>query len=146
LRLVEQARLPQVKALVNDVLRRIARVTARGMMGDRDPAHSMRRSGLGFLVGSYGEDATRAIAPRHIERGRLSTSRPARRRIWEASSEASCLHNGHHHRLPSGWQNPRPAGLREGAWWVQDAAAAIKARLLGDIASKKGRRSLRRPR
>ena len=35
-------------------------------------------------------------------------------------------------------------GFAEGAWWVQDAAATLPARLLGDIAGKTGRGSLRR--
>ena len=35
-------------------------------------------------------------------------------------------------------------GYNEGAWWVQDAAAALPARLLGDVAGQARRRSLRR--
>ena len=37
-------------------------------------------------------------------------------------------------------------GFDEGAWWVQDAAAALPARLLGDVARQARRRSLRRAR
>ena len=37
-------------------------------------------------------------------------------------------------------------GYHEGAWWVQDAAAALPARLLGDVRGQARRRSLRRAR
>ena len=37
-------------------------------------------------------------------------------------------------------------GFAEGQWWVQDAAAALPARLFGDVAGKIHRRSLRRAR
>ena len=37
-------------------------------------------------------------------------------------------------------------GFAEGQWWVQDAAAALPARLFGDVAGKTHRRSLRRAR
>ena len=35
-------------------------------------------------------------------------------------------------------------GFDEGAWWVQDAAARLPARLLGDVRRQTRRRSLRR--
>ena len=38
----------------------------------------------------------------------------------------------------------RIAGFAEGAWWVQDAAAALPARLLGDVRRQAACRSLRR--
>ena len=34
-------------------------------------------------------------------------------------------------------------GFREGAWWVQDAAAALPARLFGDVRGQEGRRPVR---
>ncbi len=39
-------------------------------------------------------------------------------------------------RLPSWGQISAMPGFDEGAWWVQDAAAAIPARLLGDVKGK----------
>ncbi|MFX6182799.1 hypothetical protein ABTF56_21005, partial [Acinetobacter baumannii] len=36
-------------------------------------------------------------------------------------------------RLSGAGPVPELAGFDEGAWWVQDAAAALPARLLGDV-------------
>jgi tRNA and rRNA cytosine-C5-methylases len=36
-------------------------------------------------------------------------------------------------------------GFSDGQWWVQDAAAALPARLFGEVRRQEHRRSLRRP-
>ncbi len=49
-------------------------------------------------------------------------------------------------RFPPAPARPSLPGFAEGAFWVQDAAAALPARLLGASAGRARRRSLRRPR
>jgi 16S rRNA (cytosine967-C5)-methyltransferase len=116
-RLVEQAGLPHVKGLVNAVLRRIARDGAT-LLGDRDPAHLNAPEWLwASWSESYGEDAARA-------------------EFWAGQLGGELLPGGTIRR-PSGGNIPDLPGFAEGAWWVQDAAAAIPARLLGDISGKK---------
>jgi 16S rRNA (cytosine967-C5)-methyltransferase len=135
-RLVEQAGLPHVKGLVNAVLRRIGREGV-ALLGDRDPA---RLNAPGWLweswTESYGEEATRAIAAAHLIEAPLDFSTRADAAFWAGQLNGEVLPNGTIRR-PSGGNIPDLPGFAEGAWWVQDAAAAIPARLLGDIAGKK---------
>src|SRR3546814_1325439 len=54
-----------------------------------------------------------------------------------ASTLGATLLPGDSLRLPPGHGDiTRLAGYAEGAWWVQDAAAALPARLLGDVVGK----------
>jgi 16S rRNA (cytosine967-C5)-methyltransferase len=135
-RLVEQAGLPHVKGLVNAVLRRIARDGA-ALLGDRDPG---RLNAPGWLwaswLESYGEATTRAIAAAHLIEAPLDFSVRANAALWAGQLGGELLPNGTIRR-PSGGNIPDLPGFAEGAWWVQDAAAAIPARLLGEIAGKK---------
>lgn len=91
------------------------------------------------LIAAYGEAATTAIEAAH-ERGApldLTLRDPAQAARWQAELQAA----GHQVAvLPTGsLRIARPGqvsampGYAEGAWWVQDAAAAIPVRLLGDV-------------
>lgn len=134
-RLVEQAGLPHVKGLVNAVLRRIAREGA-ALLGDRDAAHLNVPEWLWeSWTESYGEEATRAIAAAHLIEAPLDFSTRADAPFWAAQLGGELLPTGTIRR-PSGGNIPDLPGFAEGAWWVQDAAAALPARLLGDIAGK----------
>jgi 16S rRNA (cytosine967-C5)-methyltransferase len=55
---------------------------------------------------------------------------------WANLLEAQILPTGTLRRVSGGAITALP-GYAEGAWWVQDAAAAIPARLFGDIAGKR---------
>lgn len=135
-RLVERSGLDHLKGLVNAVLRRISR-DGVALLGDRDPA---RLNTPGWLweswAGSYGEDATRAIAAAHLVEAPLDITPRADAARWAAELEAEVLPTGTLRRTAGGYIADLP-GFAEGAWWVQDAAAALPARLLGDIAGKR---------
>ena len=135
-RLVEQAGLPHVKGLVNAVLRRIAR-DGTALLADRDAAHLNAPEWLWTSWSeSYGEDTARAIAAAHLVEAPLDFSTRADAEFWAGQLGGELLPTGSIRR-PSGGNIPDLPGFAEGAWWVQDAAAAIPARLLGDIAGKK---------
>ena len=68
----------------------------------------------------------------------LSLRDPAETARWAEQLGGVSLMPGHI-RLPRGEAVERLAGFAEGAWWVQDLAAALPARLLGE---GKGRRVL----
>lgn len=68
----------------------------------------------------------------------LTLRDPAETARWTAELGGTSLMAGHV-RLPRGEAVERLAGFAEGAWWVQDLAASLPARLLGE---GKGRRVL----
>jgi 16S rRNA (cytosine967-C5)-methyltransferase len=135
-RLVEQAGLPHLKGLANAVLRRVAREGV-ALLGDRDPARLNTPQWLWeSWTGSYGEEATRAIAAAHLIEAPLDITPRSDALFWAGRLEGELLPTGTIRR-PAGGQITELPGFAEGTWWVQDAAAALPARLLGDIANKR---------
>ena len=60
----------------------------------------------------------------------LTLRDPGETEVWKAKLAADSLMPGHL-RLPRGESVEKLAGFADGAWWVQDLAASIPARLLG---------------
>jgi 16S rRNA (cytosine967-C5)-methyltransferase len=89
---------------------------------------------------AYGEMTARAIAAQHLREPPLDlTVRDAEERSnWAERLGAMLLPNGSLRLQEAGAIEGLP-GFAEGAWWVQDAAASLPARLLGDV---KGREVL----
>jgi len=135
-RLVEGAGLHHLKGLVNAVLRRIARDGA-ALLGDRDPARLNTPVWLWeSWTAAYGEETTRAIAAAHLIEAPLDLTTRADADFWAGQLEAEKLPTGTLRRTGGGHIAELP-GFAEGAWWVQDAAATLPVRLLGDVAGKR---------
>jgi 16S rRNA (cytosine967-C5)-methyltransferase len=84
-------------------------------------------------VKTYGEDTTRQVALANGERPALDIAFKVEAGPWIEALGGVLLPNGQL-RLSSGHEAvPDLAGFSEGAWWIQDAAATIPARLLGDV-------------
>ena len=135
-RLIEQARLPHLKGLANAVLRRVAREGV-ALLGDRDPARL--NTPLWFWdswTASYGEETTRAIAAAHLVEAPLDITPRSDAMFWAGRLDGELLPTGTIRRAAGGHIAELP-GFTEGAWWVQDAAAALPVRLLGDVAGKR---------
>jgi 16S rRNA (cytosine967-C5)-methyltransferase len=131
-----QSRLPHLKGLTNAVLRRVAREGV-AMLGDRDPARLNTPQWLWeSWSATYGEDATRAIAAAHLIEAPLDLTPRADADFWAGRLEAEKLPTGTLRR-PAGGNITELPGYAEGAWWVQDAAAVLPARLLGDVSGKR---------
>jgi 16S rRNA (cytosine967-C5)-methyltransferase len=84
---------------------------------------------------TYGTETARAIAAAHAQEPALDLTvknDPAR---WAAALGGRVLSTGTVRALVHGPVSGLP-GYHEGAWWVQDAAAALPVRLLGDIKGK----------
>lgn len=124
------------KALVNAVLRRLDR-EGDELLAQQDAA---RLNIPGWLwdswVGAYGEATTRAIAAAHLREPPLDLTVKGDAAAWAERLGATVLPTGSL-RLPAAGPVTALAGFDEGGWWVQDAAAALPALLLGDV---KGRR------
>ncbi|MFI5002084.1 MAG: RsmB/NOP family class I SAM-dependent RNA methyltransferase [Reyranellales bacterium] len=135
-RLIEAKGLPHLKGLANAVLRRISREGV-ALLGDRDPARLNTPQWLWeSWTGTYGEETTRAIAAAHLIEAPLDLTPRANAEFWAGQLEAEVLPTGTLRRTAGG-HITELAGFAEGAWWVQDAAATLPARLLGDIAGKR---------
>jgi len=120
------------KGLVNAILRRLDR-EGRAWWADQDAPRLNTPDWLWeSWVAAYGEDTARAIAEAHLHPAPLDLTlkNPAEASAWAEQLGATVLPTGTL-RLPT--DHAAVAGLpgfAEGAWWVQDAAAALPAGLL----------------
>lgn len=118
--------------LVNAVLRRIAR-DAPAMLPGLDaatldtPAWLMAR-----WVRTYGADTAKAIARVHAYEAPLDLTVKADAESWAQRLRGIVLPTGTVRTVAHGLVSRMP-GFAEGAWWVQDAAAALPARLFGEV-------------
>jgi 16S rRNA (cytosine967-C5)-methyltransferase len=87
---------------------------------------------------AYGEETARAVAVQHLREPPLdlTVKHPAEQSLWAERLGARLLPNGSLRLQDAGAVENLP-GFAEGAWWVQDAAAALPARLLRGIAGMK---------
>jgi len=114
------------KGLVNAVLRRLDRERP-----ETDRARNTPDWLLQSWTEAYGVAKAQAIAVQHLVEAPLDLSVKGDPEIWAARLGAEVLPTGSLRIAePSGPVEELP-GFAEGAWWVQDAAAALPARLLG---------------
>lgn len=121
---------PGLAGLVNAVARRIAR------MPEPAPAPGLNLpEWLSASWGAaYGSATVQAIAQSLLAEPPLDLSVAGDPAPWAAALGAQVLPTGTL-RLARGHEAVEALpGWAEGAWWVQDAAAALPARLLGDVA------------
>ena len=122
-----------LKGLVNAVLRRLAR-EGRALADTQDAARLNLPDWIWrSWTASYGEAATRAIAAVLVEDPPFDLTARSDPAAWAVRLDARLLPTGTVRRAGAG-EIERLPGYQEGAWWVQDAAAALPARLLGAIA------------
>lgn len=134
-------RLAGQRGLLNAVLRRLSREGA-ALVEAQDAARLNTPDWLWeSWVAAYGEATARAIAEAQLGEPPLDLSCKAEAQSWAEKLGAEVLPakmpGGGSLRLPAGQGDiTRLPGYAEGAWWVQDAAAALPARLLGEVAGK----------
>jgi 16S rRNA (cytosine967-C5)-methyltransferase len=122
--------------LVNAVLRRVAQ-TGRERLTDVDtvtldtPAWLLERWSR-----TYGDDTARAIARANTQEPSLDLTVRNSAATWAERLRGRVLPTGTVRTIAHG-PVPLLPGYNEGAWWVQDAAAALPARLLGDVAGRR---------
>jgi 16S rRNA (cytosine967-C5)-methyltransferase len=119
-------------ALVNAVLRRLAREGAERLatldtaMLDTPPWLMAR------WIATYGEATARAIAAANHCEPALDLTVKSDAEAWAARLGGRVLPTGSVRVLAHG-AIAALSGFAEGEWWVQDAAAALPARLLGNV-------------
>jgi 16S rRNA (cytosine967-C5)-methyltransferase len=114
--------------LVNAILRRMAR-EADEIRASRDPVADMPDWLMQRWRATYGADIAAAMAAAQGEPAAIDLSVRADAQRWADELAAHLLPTGSL-RLATREPVSRLPGYEEGAWWVQDAAAAIPARLL----------------
>ncbi|SFJ90981.1 16S rRNA (cytosine967-C5)-methyltransferase [Pseudovibrio ascidiaceicola] len=129
------ARAKPYKNLVNAVLRRATREGA-AIIAEQDTA-KLNAPDWMFVrwCEVYGEEAARAMSAAHMQEPYLDLSVPSDRDDW-AEKLGGEVQLGYSVRLQPDGPIEKLEGFEDGKWWVQDAAAAVPARLLGDIKGK----------
>ncbi len=125
--------------LVNAVLRRVAEKGA-GLLEGMDairldiPAWLLAR-----WVAAYGGDRARAIAEASLKEAALDLTLKSGDKVeaaaWAERLGGRLLPTGSIRLAAHGRIEDLP-GYQEGAWWVQDAAAALVAKVVGPVAGK----------
>jgi len=114
------------KGLANAVLRRMAR---------EKPATDPWRNVPGWLkeswLSAYGEPKARAIAAAHLSEAPLDLSLKDVAGDWAGKLGGEILPTGTLRLAAGSGPVETLPGFAEGEWWVQDAAASLPARLLG---------------
>ena len=126
---------PKFKPLVNAVLRRL-----QNEMDMHLSSHDETRVNTPDWLyhsweKSYGADVASAIAAAHLNEPPLDISVKSNPELWAERLGAAILPNGSLRCTTGGMIEDRD-GFGDGEWWIQDAAATIPARLLGDVANK----------
>jgi len=119
--------------LINAVLRRLA-AEGPGLVAAQDAAQLNTPLWLWHSwCAAYGEETARAIAAAHLVEAPVDLSVAADPDGWAARLGGAVLPTGTVRRPPGGAVTDLPGFTEQQGWWVQDAAAALPARLLGDV-------------
>jgi 16S rRNA (cytosine967-C5)-methyltransferase len=129
-------RTARFAALVNGVLRSMA----RGKDTDLESTLSATLDAPDWFVErltvAYGKDRTKAILAAHRVEAPVDFSVKSDAGLWAERLGGMVLPTGGVRVGKLAANVSELPGFAEGEWWVQDAAAALPARLLGDIAGR----------
>ncbi|HTK85181.1 MAG TPA: RsmB/NOP family class I SAM-dependent RNA methyltransferase [Patescibacteria group bacterium] len=134
--LAETIGLERQKGFVNAVLRRTAK-DGRGWLEKQDPSRlNIPEWLLKAWVADFGIRTAAEIAQASLAEAPLDITVKdlSKREQWAQALEATVLPTGSLRR--GGGLVTELPGYADGEWWVQDAAAAIPARLFGDVSGK----------
>ena len=123
-------RAARYAGLVNAVLRRVAQ--NREALAKTDAKHDTPPWLLGRWKKAYDAETARTIAEANGHEPALDLTVKENAESWAERLHGRVLPTGSVRMLAQGAISLLP-GFNEGAWWVQDAAAALPARLLGDV-------------
>jgi 16S rRNA (cytosine967-C5)-methyltransferase len=124
-----EIRAPRLKGMVNAILRR-----HEDLIFDDSPAINMPPWLWQRWVSTYGEEQAAAIVVASLREAPLDFT-VKDRGDWAAQLDAQELPLGTLRREAGGAIEALP-GFAEGAWWVQDLAASLPVKLMGDLAGK----------
>jgi len=123
------------KPLVNAVMRRLTREGWQAK-GERDAGRMSTPAWLwDEWMRDYGVEGALAIAAANLGEAPVDFSVKSQPEQWAKTLEATLLPTGSL-RKNSGGFIPDLPGFTQGAWWIQNAAAALPAKLFGDLNGK----------
>ena len=128
-------RAARYAGLVNAVLRRVAQNAAQQLCSMDTVALDTPTWLMARWQRNYGPELARAIAAAHAREPGLDLSVKSDPARWAEALGGRVLPTETVRTIARGPVSKLP-GYDEGAWWVQDAAAALPARLLGDVNGK----------
>jgi 16S rRNA (cytosine967-C5)-methyltransferase len=124
-----------VTGFANAVLRRIARAGKACLEGQNAARLNTPNWLWDSWTAAYGEARVEAIATMHLDEPPLDLTIGHDLAAWAQRLDATVIFD-HTVRRAVGGQVEQLPGYADGAWWVQDAAAALPARLFGDIGDR----------
>jgi len=122
--------------LVNAVLRRLGREKAERLASVAS-LPSTPKWFFDRLVKVYGADVAAQIAEVHGRPAPIDITVKSNPEVWAERLNGCVLPTGSVRLAEFRGGIPTLEGFADGEWWVQDAAAALPARLLGDISGKR---------
>jgi len=126
----------RLRGFVNAVLRRVARESEVLLAGIDGPRANTSEWLWQSWCAAYGEETARAIATAHLDDPPLDLTlkdrSPASIESWAQRLDATVLPWGSLRLSGAGAISALP-GYDEGAWWVQDAGAALPVEMLGNV-------------
>jgi 16S rRNA (cytosine967-C5)-methyltransferase len=125
-------RAARYAGLVNAVLRRVAREGAQFLAAVDTIVLDTPEWLMARWVKNYGAQTARAIAVANGEEPALDLTVRNDPEHWASALGGRVLPTGSVRAIVHGPISQLP-GYGEGAWWVQDAAAALPAKLFGDV-------------
>jgi 16S rRNA (cytosine967-C5)-methyltransferase len=125
-------RAARYAGLVNAVLRRVAREGAQYLAAIDTTALDTPDWLMTRWVENYGAATARAIAVANGREPALDLTVKSDPERWAGALGGRVLPTGSVRTIVHGPVSQLP-GYADGAWWVQDAAAALPARLMGDV-------------
>ena len=135
-RLVQaERRAARYAGLVNAVLRRVAREGTQFLAAVDTIALDTPEWLMARWVQTYGAETARAIAVANGQEPALDLTVKNDPEHWARALGGRVLLTGSVRAIVHGPISQLP-GYGEGAWWVQDAAAALPAKLFGDVGGR----------
>ena len=129
-KLAIQKKQGMYKKLINAILRRVTRESS-ALLESQDAEKLNTPDWLwSSWIAAYGEETTRNIAKAHLKIPALDLWVKSEPKLWAQKLGGQSLPTGGI-RLPSATNVTGLEGFKDGAWWVQDAAASLPVQLFG---------------
>ena len=122
--------------LVNAVLRRVAREGAQRLAASDAPVLDTPGWLMTRWTSTYGAETAHAIAAANGHEPALDVTVKSDPEVWAEKLNGRVLPTGSVRTVAHGAVTAL-SGFAEGAWWIQDAAAALPARLFGNISGQR---------
>jgi 16S rRNA (cytosine967-C5)-methyltransferase len=122
----------RMKGLANAVLKRVAKEGSSIVAAQDAVALNIPQWLYASWREAYGEDKARAIAEATLDEPALDITAKHNPEHWAQALKGEVLPTGSV-RVRDAGRVEELEGFAEGAWWVQDAAAALPVQMLGDV-------------